>query len=84
MSVEFGDDAMNEQHNNEHFLETTVTYSIDIDGQFILVENVPARISVETGEQFFSPTVVDRLQQVVWEKKTPKRVVETPVFEFAT
>jgi hypothetical protein len=33
--------------------ETKVTYTLEQDGHFYLVENVPARISPETGEQFF-------------------------------
>ena len=27
-----------------------VTYAIEMDGKFIIVENVPARVCVETGE----------------------------------
>jgi hypothetical protein len=34
-------------------IETKVTYTLERDGHFYLVENVPARISPETGEQFF-------------------------------
>jgi len=34
-------------------IETKVTYTLEHDGHFYLVENVPARISPETGEQFF-------------------------------
>jgi hypothetical protein len=45
---------------------------------------VPARISPETGEQFFSPETVQRLQSFIFQKQEPKKVVQTPVFEFAT
>ncbi len=75
---------MNTQTHDEQFIETTVTYSIDMDGKFILIENVPARISVETGEQYFSPAVVERLQEVVWSRMRPARIIQTPVFEYAT
>jgi hypothetical protein len=47
------------------------------------VENVPARVCLETGERFFAPETVERLQQTVWEGRRPHRVIETPVFEFA-
>jgi hypothetical protein len=33
--------------------------------QVFMVENVPARVNEETGEQFFSPSTVERLQQIV-------------------
>jgi YgiT-type zinc finger domain-containing protein len=68
---------------NETMKETKVTYTLEMDGKFIIIENVPARVSVETGEQFFSPETVERLQQTIWGKKIPKKVVETPVYEFA-
>ena len=52
-----------------------------MNGKFFLIENVPARVNVETGEQYFSPKTVDRLQQVVWNGQ-PTRTVTLPVFEF--
>ncbi len=64
-------------------IETKVTYTLEQDGHFYLVENVPARISPETGEQFFSPETVERLQAFIFQNKQPKKVVQTPVFEFA-
>ena len=68
----------------ETFIEKKVTYAIESDGKFIIVENVPSRVCVETGERFFAPETVERLQQTVWERRKPRRVIETPVFEFAT
>ena len=50
---------------NEILVERKVTYALEVDGKFYLIENVPARVNVETGEQYFSPKTVDRLQQVV-------------------
>jgi YgiT-type zinc finger domain-containing protein len=68
----------------ETFVEQEVSYAIEVDGRFIIVENVPARVCVETGERLFSPETVERLQHTVWERQKPRRVIETPVFEFAT
>jgi len=73
---------MSAQFPRETFVESNVTYAIETDGRFVLVENVPARICVETGERFFSPETVERLQAMIWERK-PNRFVETPVFQFA-
>ena len=67
----------------ETMVEQKVTYTLENDGRFVIVENVPARVCVETGEQFFSPETVERLQQVIWEDERPKRLIETPVYEFA-
>ncbi len=60
-----------------------VTYTLEHEGKFYIVENVPARVDEETGEQFFSPTTVERLQQAIVGKQAPNRVIETPVFTYA-
>ena len=68
---------------NETLIEKTVTYHIEIDGRFFLIENVPARVNIETGEKYFSSETVERLQQAVWERYRPVRTVETPLYEYA-
>ena len=67
----------------EAFAEEEVTYTLEVGGRVVIVERVPARVSLETGERFFSPETVERLQKIVWEERTPTRVVETPVYDFA-
>jgi YgiT-type zinc finger domain-containing protein len=36
-------------------LAVTITYTLEMDEKFIIIENVPARVCEETGEQFFAP-----------------------------
>jgi hypothetical protein len=67
----------------EKLVEQKVTYTLFKDGKFYIVENVPARVNQETGEQFFSPQTVERLQRIILSGQQPTRVVQTPVFEFA-
>ncbi len=67
---------------NEKFVQQKVTYTIQVNGQLIVIENVPARVNAETGEQLFSPDTVEHLQEMVWEQKKPKRVIQVPVYEF--
>jgi hypothetical protein len=66
----------------EPLVDKKVTYILEVEDKFVIIENVPARVNVETGEQYFSPEVVEQLQQTVWENKEPQRVIEAPVFEF--
>ena len=68
---------------NETLVEKNVTYSIEVDGRFVIIEDVPARVNVETGEKYFSPETVERLQQAVWGQCQPLRTIETPVYEYA-
>jgi len=67
----------------ETVMETPVTYTIELDGRVVVIENVPARVCMETGERLFSPQTVERIQQIVKSKPTPKRTISTPVYEFA-
>ena len=68
---------------NETMTEAKVTYTLEMDGKFFIIENVPARVCEETGEQFFSPETVEQLQQKIWGREKPKKTIETPVYEFA-
>jgi len=74
---------MNAYQWPENLVEQRVTYTLDLDGQLIVVENVPARVNVETGEQLFSPDTVEHLQKLVWQQGRPKRVIQVPVYEYA-
>ena len=68
---------------SETLVEKNVTYSIEVDGRFVIIEDVPARVNVETGEKYFSPETVERLQQAVWEQCQPVRTIEAPVYDYA-
>jgi YgiT-type zinc finger domain-containing protein len=68
----------------ETVVERNVTYTLELEGKFIVIENVPARVCVETGEQFFAPETVEKLQRTVWGQGEPKRFIQTPVYEFSS
>ena len=55
----------------ETLVEKQVTYALNLNGKIVLIENVPARVNEETGEQFFSPSTVERLQQTILDAKEP-------------
>ncbi len=74
---------MNTYQWKEKLVERKVTYTLEMSGQLVVVENVPARVNVETGEQLFSPDTVERLQKLIGEQKKPKRVIQVPVYEYA-
>ena len=64
-------------------IEDRVTYTIELDGKWIIIEGVPAKVCPQCGGKLFSPKTVERLQQIAWGQKKPRRTVETPVFDFA-
>jgi hypothetical protein len=72
-------------HNAQEILvEKLVTYTLQLNGQVFVIENVPARVNEETGEQFFSPSTVERLQQIILiDQKEPDHFAEVPVYNYA-
>ena len=63
--------------------ERPVAYSVDFNGKLVVVENLSAWVNDDTGMRFFVPETVDRLQRIVWEQRSPTRVIHTPVFDCA-
>ena len=68
----------------ETLVEKQVTYTLELSGKIILIENVPARVNEETGEQFFSPSTVERLQQIVLAQEKPDHFVQVPVYNYSS
>lgn len=66
----------------DRLVDRRVTYTLEVDGKLYVIENVPARVDEETGEQFFAPSTVKRLQETVLGRKQPHKVVETPVYKY--
>ena len=66
----------------QKMIETEVTYTLEIGGKFYIIEHVPARICKETGEQYFLPETVERIQSLIKGGKKPAKVIKTPVYEY--
>ena len=64
-------------------VETEVTYTVQYQGKFYIIEHVPARVCQETGEEFFAPETVKHIQSFLKQHKQPDRVIETPVYNYA-
>jgi hypothetical protein len=67
----------------EVLVEKLVTYTLQLNRQVFMVENVPARVNEETGEQFFSPSTVEQLQQIILTEQEPDHFTEIPVYKYA-
>ena len=71
---------MSDGNWGETFVEKKVNYIVEVEGELIVIENVPARVSTETGEQLFSPKTVERLQELISHRKKPTRIIQTAVY----
>lgn len=65
----------------EAVVERRVRYTLEVRDKLVVVE-VPARVCPKTGEQFFSPETVEKLQHMAWGRLQPKRTIQTPVYNF--
>lgn len=72
--------AVNWPH--ETLLETHVRYILDLNGQLFVFENVPARVNPTTGEQFFAPATVRRIQQIALSAKPPTQTIQVGLYEW--
>jgi hypothetical protein len=63
-------------------VERRGTCSLETEGKFYIVENVPARVGEETDEQYFSVTTLERLRQIIMAPTEPNKIIETPVYEY--
>ncbi|MEW6755860.1 MAG: hypothetical protein AB1505_33520 [Candidatus Latescibacterota bacterium] len=66
----------------EHMVERRVPYTLEHAGRFYIVGNVPARVDLDTGEPYFAPLTVERLQETILGSREPDRVIETPVYQY--
>lgn len=68
--------------NRSKLVSKKVTYTLLTGEKLYIVENVPAQVDTQTGEQFFSPQTVEKLRRIVSEKSNPSRFIQAPVYEF--
>ena len=61
----------------------TVHEVFEIDGQLVLVENIPAAICARCGETTFSRETTERIRRMVHGESTPLRSVPLNVFVYA-
>ena len=63
-------------------LSKTITYTQWYKGKLIAVENVPAEVCPNCGEEYFSPDVADKVQGVI-ESHNISREMSVPVYHLA-
>lgn len=67
---------------DEVLIDTHVRYILDLDGRLLVFENVPARVHSTTGEQFFAPDTVRRIQQIALSAKPPTQTIQVGLYEW--
>lgn len=63
-------------------VKTRVTFSQEINGTLEVVENVPAEVCTQCGDQLFDPKTVRTLEKILRSKRKPTKTISVPVFDF--
>ncbi len=59
-----------------------ITYTVEIDGDTYVVEDVPVRVDETTREPFFAPETVDRLQEILEKQMAEREDAEWQEFAY--
>ena len=59
-----------------------VTFMYEQDGQFWVIQNVPAEVCVACGEKTFAPEIADEMLKFAKRRFEPVKLVEMPVFDY--
>ena len=64
-------------------VEKRVTHPQEYEGEIVILENIPAEVCRQCGEVLLRPGVLEQVQKMVWERKTPHRTAQVPVYDLA-
>lgn len=71
-----------ENCGHNHFRSELVDRAFHVDGQLILVENIPAETCERCGEFNFNAEVGERLRTLVRQPHQPARVIQAEVLRY--
>jgi YgiT-type zinc finger domain-containing protein len=64
-------------------VKKVITHVHTWEGKIFLFEDVPADVCQQCGETYFSPDVLEAMDQIVASDREPKTRVAVPVFSIA-
>ncbi len=59
-----------------------IRYVQEFDGRVVVIENVPAEVCAQCGEEYIRPEVARKIQRLVWEEPSPKKTLKVPYYDF--
>jgi YgiT-type zinc finger domain-containing protein len=68
--------------HTEDFVDRRVRYKVDLGDRIVVIENVPARVCEQTGEEFFAPETAERIWKIVHGSERPARVMQADVYDY--
>ena len=62
--------------------EQTLSREIRWQGKLVVIENVPMGVCAQCSEKVLKPEVVKAIDQIIAERRDPKRTIRVPVFRY--
>ena len=63
--------------------ERVIRYVQEFDGRVVIIENVPAEVCTQCGEQLIRPEIAEKVQKIVWGEVPQPKTVEVASYDFA-
>ena len=63
--------------------ERLIRYVQEFDGRVVIIENVPAQVCTQCGEQLIRPEIAEKIQKIVWGEVPQPKTVEVASYDFA-
>ncbi|MFA4835728.1 MAG: type II toxin-antitoxin system MqsA family antitoxin [Dehalococcoidia bacterium] len=63
--------------------EKIITHPQSFEGKVYILENIPAEVCSQCGEVLLRPVVLERMHQLVWSGRVPRRTIKVPVYDLA-
>jgi len=63
--------------------ERSIRYVQDFEARVVIIENVPALVCSQCGEQLLDPATARRIQKLFWDAPKAPRTTEVPVYNLA-
>ena len=60
-----------------------IRYIQEYNGRVVIIENVPAEVCSQCGEQLLRPEVAEKLQKIVWGKAPNPKIAKVDSYDFA-
>ena len=63
--------------------EKLITYPTKYEDRVVIIENVPAQVCTQCGEQLIRPEIAEKIQKIVWGEVPQPKTVEVASYDFA-
>lgn len=69
---------------NKTLIQQVIQYSQEFEGNFYIIEDVPAYICEQCGEIIIAESTAEKIQNLIWSGAEPKRTRLVPVYRMET